>query len=65
MTTTAPNFVVDIEMSLTQEELENLVQLADMLNKTVDVVARMCMNERCKELIDLMGTTSGNTECLT
>lgn len=44
-------FIVDIELSLTMEEVTNLKELADKTNSTVDVVARNCMNEKCKELL--------------
>lgn len=48
---TTIDYVVDIELSLTLKEVTNLKELADKTNSTIDVVARNCMNERCKELL--------------
>ena len=52
MSETKINYVVDIELSLTLEEVTNLKELADKTKSTVDVVARDCMNEKCKELLN-------------
>lgn len=44
------NFVIDIEMALTMEELKNLKDLGDILGMSVAETARYCMNLKCKEL---------------
>lgn len=47
-----PNFIADIEMSLTVEELTFLKKLADQQKLSVPDCARNCMMERCIELLN-------------
>ena len=42
-----PNFVVDIEMSLTPEELALLKRAADQVGKTIEEMARTCIVNHC------------------
>lgn len=45
------DFIIDIEISLTLQELTDLKALAELKGLDLAVVARNCMNERCKELL--------------
>lgn len=45
------NFVVDIMMSLTIEEITDLKKLADKQSVSIEHCARTCMMEKCKELL--------------
>ncbi len=42
-------FVVDVELSLTMEELEKLRQLSEIWKCSVEQTARDCMISKCKE----------------
>jgi hypothetical protein len=44
---------MDVEFSLTQEELDNLSALSKEMNKNLPDVVRQCVNERCEELLDM------------
>jgi len=44
-------FVVDVQLSLTLEELKNLKDLSMKMGTSVEDCARSCMNTKCKELL--------------
>lgn len=45
-------FVVDVELSLTADELMSLRQLAQLKGLSVEAVARYCMTSKCNEELD-------------
>ncbi len=44
--------VAVFEIEFSQKELEDFSNLCKHLNKDFEEVVRMCMNERCNELLD-------------
>jgi hypothetical protein len=46
-------FVVDFEMSLTQDELDRFSDLSKQLNMDFAETVRKCMTEKCEEYLDL------------
>jgi hypothetical protein len=55
------NFVIDVELSLSLEELTDLKRLADKLGISTEEVARSCMMHRCKEQLKDIGALPEST----
>lgn len=49
---TKPMFVVAVEIDLTQEEFDNFAKLSKDMEMSLPDCVRMCMNDKCEELLD-------------
>lgn len=46
-------FVAEVEISLTDVELDRLARLSKFLKQDIDTTVRLCLNERCEELLNM------------
>lgn len=63
---TTPNFIIDVMLSLTLEEITELKKLSIIKKQSLEDCARDCMNDQCKYLLgkqvkpDLVETIEGD-----
>ena len=55
-------FVAEIDLSLTEWELNRFAQLSKLLNVEIPDVVRTCMNERCEELLAILTQQEPSSE---